>query len=446
MKDFRYDNYEKIARINLGDILFYCLKRIKLFGVVLALVGIILALFVIKAKKNETSVSTQMSSEGKIRGDISPTQTDYEYMEVTYQYQRMYEKNQDYYNNSIIHSLDVSDVVEGRLRYYVDSLDSDVVYQAVSSLSSVVMDGTVIETIHNSVYPEYDKDCVYDILSVSDSKDTDIIDYVIYSKKEEDCDEIMTIIEKRIEEIIRDFQKKDDSSVKISLLSKSVKRGYSQGALSKQSAYVSNINSIYTQYGGKRDYLRSHSLISFYDSVYAVKAKEGIIITMDNCSDYYEINVAAPKTFTKKDLLVVILLWPIISIVAWFVIGTIMFLADGRIKNSEEIQYIFGEMVLANVKKEQNSKWKQLVLSLDKRRKCMIDESLLVKQLKSFEADKVTVCHGIDLLSDEYAKANSDKKIILAYEVENSKYTDIAHDFNICKKMDIDIVGVVCYA
>jgi len=457
MSEFKYNNYERIARLQIADIFFYCLKQLKFLLVAMVFTAIVVAVIAV-------GEFTQRDTNKKGANSVYlPSKEELENMAYIYECYTAYEKKHEHYENSILSQLDFSKVSTGKIQYtMIYKGDAATFIPAMrGELLGLVEDENILSEIKEKVYP--DKDIIYISELMQASIDSlGNFNYIIYAEDNDTCKKIMDIIAKHIDTCNSKFAE-NYGDVSLIKNRSDVIEGFSEDILSKQTNTVNSINSYLNTYKNVYSQLETDEVVDFYDNIYLVEMNKGNEITIENISDYVNQNESASMGSVIKTIIKYIVLYVFLVVVLWFAFGFVTFILNAKIKNPEELSYTYGLMVIGSTAIGKENEWSEKVNNLDKRR----DKLLTIKELEEkinavckepivicgeygeviFE-DKTLqdVCYGNIYTSvDTLRKAGKNKKIILSVAINKTRYEDLANEMNMCQMQGIEVLGAICF-
>lgn len=343
-----YNNEE--MEINLIDLMFYLLRRWKSM-VVLAVLGLLLGagIYMLKSPGSEEVAEEETQSEVDLEAmkeELEITDSALANMKTANEYQKLYEKQIEYNQNSLIMQLNPTEMYTGTLKYYISAgNNTDLIsacYQNLlldSGIFSEICERTGLECGE-----EYVREMVWSSLSgknvavinYNELTDEDggafqseVVTYSVIYNNPETCEKILEVLQERVARLNQECQETYGEHLQEQIyegVRLSVDTGYitrQKTNIDAENAYITNITKIENEF--------TEDELAYYNALYTDDVKE---IEIEETEEAGGIQV--------KSLIKWLLVGIILGLFCWGGYYLLRYLFDKRVKYAEEISSYYG--------------------------------------------------------------------------------------------------------
>lgn len=409
--------------INLLHLLCYLLERHRSLVIAIA-IGTVLSLVtgIVMPERSNTVINIS---------DYKPTETMLEDMEMAFQYRTLYEQQKDYNESSLIMQLNTNKVYTGKAVYCINSFTNE--DRLAALYSNVVENKEFLEKTATKSGTEtiYLKEILRAERNTANSGE---ITYTVIHFDKDVCEKLLGCVEEYVDKLQQEL--KDDGNVH---------------NLEKIVSYVSV--GTYPEY-----------LVTQYDNINILndyKIKKSTFENKFTGNDllYYQmhyLNEEVGQTEYQKENNIIksIVIGTAMAALLWGMFWGIRYLMDNRIHTKEESERRYNLPVVGHINTEEKNSlynnWKKYTFDTEEYLKYTLDsleeKGVVVSGCYRIELDSENIyCTKEYLWKNQPAmeKAKEIGHVVIGIKLEQSTYSDIEREIEMCIVQDIKISGVL---
>lgn len=443
--------------LSLTDLLFYYMKRWKkllIFAIVLSIIGGIAGMYLGRQSASDTAEEIKQYS---ISSSVKTK------MDTAYQYQRLYDQQIAYTQESALMNLEFSQVCTGTLKYYISAGNHTSNYGAW--FASLLSDSEIMEALKNvtgytensfvremvKVSSEYPSATAADGSTIV-STESVIVTYLFYAPSSDVCQAMIDVVSEKGDRQVEALLATDES-YSISNLEESVSIQMN-AMIRDQQASNADLLSKYSSSLAKCTEDFTEKQQEYYDVVYLGR----------------EVSGSSTQKVSIKTVLLPVITGAFLGFLLWICCGFICYLLDKHVKYAQEMNERYGLKLIGrycpqNLLTDKIEKWHEnlkgrrigpasgldyfsTVLSLLNENICLIgkrDDEEIRELGEKIASNCEHIIYGNLMQYDSVTmqEAKESGKVVLLVHRGETAYVEVQQELEICSLQGIQVIGTI---